>query len=137
MLKEAKKINDVSEDKLIEYTDTMVCTYLTSYPYNVLPYYFVCKTKTDGHRQTWQNYKVPRLLLCFTEKKARALTFISASKARRNNNKSFYCFTKLTPFHFVHSSKCSTPIKMVDCSSPKWQSEFDALLKFQFMIPTL
>lgn len=25
LLKEAKKINDVSEDKLIEYTDTMVC----------------------------------------------------------------------------------------------------------------
>lgn len=26
LLKEAKKINDVSEDKLIEYTDTMVST---------------------------------------------------------------------------------------------------------------
>lgn len=25
LLREAKKINDVSEDKLIEYTDTMVC----------------------------------------------------------------------------------------------------------------
>ncbi|CAD7011782.1 unnamed protein product [Ceratitis capitata] len=25
LLKEAKKINDVSEDKLIEYTDTMTC----------------------------------------------------------------------------------------------------------------
>lgn len=28
LLKEAKKINDVSEDKLIEYTDTMVSTIL-------------------------------------------------------------------------------------------------------------
>lgn len=102
LLKEAKKINDVSEDKLIEYTDTMVNNSLQSNKFIQKISLRLRISKIANHTHVSRNRKCPFSLF------------------PRYNYIALFMFV-IKILH-IFSCKCSMPIKMVVYSSRKWQS---------------